>query len=370
MSNYSNKGRYTFEITATQACNFKCDYCFENKNNEIKENLISKNIEIVISKIDNVINNKWFKEKIKTTDITFWGGEPSLNIDLIERVVEYFVYNKNVTFYIYTNGSRIKELLPILKKCRSVSKDKFRVQVSYDGKELQDLRRKLGFKSDKKSSEIVLEGIELLHLNKIDFGLKSTITYKDFYLLNKTWDEFEELFYKYNIKLPLTVDYHNLEFYKYREDVEKTLLKIAKKEINFFRKNGIYLSNIFNSRRRFCDCGKGITTIDVDGKLYYCHGCLYSNKIHEFGNIFKDDLLRKIKGNYNYFFETVNPKPECTKCIALTCLKCNVKKYEESKKENFLERWHDYTSQNELCEYYKLCGRIGRAIINLLEGDK
>jgi len=38
-------------------------------------------------------------------------------------------------------------------------------------------------------------------------------------------------------------------------------------------------------------------TIDVDGKAYYCHGCLYSEKKNEFsfGSVEDDDFLDKIK---------------------------------------------------------------------------
>jgi hypothetical protein len=88
------------------------------------------------------------------------------------------------------------------------------------------------------------------------------------------------------------------------------------------------------------------------------------------GSIFYESFADILKANYNYFFDSQQSIEECEHCVALTCLRCNVKKFEESKKENFLDRWHDYPCQSELCLYYKTAGRIGRALIALLKEDK
>jgi uncharacterized protein len=372
MSTYSNpNNKYTIEVTPTQACNFNCTYCFEHGTN-LKENILQKNMDLVISQIENIFNDPWFDKSFENKNISLWGGEPSLDISFIEKVVSHFLYDKDVTFFIYTNGSRIKELMPILLKCKDVEAidEKFKVQISYDGKYLQNLKRKLAFKSKKTSSDIVLEGIELLHKNEIDFGLKSTITYEDFNQLEGMWNEFLYLYDNFNTRLSLTVDYHKIEFLKYKEMIEQNLIQVAKKEIEFYRKHGIFLSNIFSGKRMFCGCGKGMTAINTDGKLYYCHGCFYSDKIPEVGTIFDSDVPDKIKKNYNYFYNIQKPNDECSRCVALTCLKCNVKKYENSNESLFYDRWHDYTNQPELCEYYKMCGRIGRAILNIIEEEK
>jgi sulfatase maturation enzyme AslB (radical SAM superfamily) len=371
MSHYSKqKSRYSIELVPEAACNFRCDYCFEHGTVPPKKNVLNKNLNLVIKQIEKIFNDPWFYSKFEDKNITFWGGEPTLNIDFIEKIVDYFLYREDVTFYIYSNGSRMHKLLPILLRCKdikSVIDKKFDVQISYDGEDLQNLHRKLSFKSKKTSAEIVKENIELLYQNRIKFSLKSTISYKDFHLLENTWDEFADFYKRYKIRLALTPDYHNVEFYKYRDKIERTLLNIAKKELQFYKEHGQFLSNILNGTKMYCGCGKAMASFNSDGKMYYCHGCFYSKKINEAATIFDDNLIETIKHNYNYFFENSKASEDCVKCVALTCLKCNVKKFEESNKENFLERWYDYTNQEELCEYYKLTGKIGRAILNILE---
>jgi organic radical activating enzyme len=349
-----------------------CEYCFENGTKKI-ENILTKNIGSVISQIENLFNDEWFDQEYEIKNISFWGGEPSLNIELIEKVVNHFIDDRDVTFFIYTNGSRIEKLLPILLNCRdkkSVKDPKFMVQISYDGKYLQDKKRKIKGKKISSSSDIVLEGMKMLHDNHIKFGLKSTIIYEDFKHLENMWDEFSSLYERFGTQLALTVDYHKIKFLENKDEIEKNLLKVADKEIKFNKKYGHFLSNIFASKRMYCGCGKGIATVDVDGQMYYCHGCLYSDQIYSFGSIFDVDLSEKIKRNFNYFKRIEEPNDECAKCPALTCLKCNVKKFEDSKKENFYKRWHDYTSQKDICEYYKMTGRIGRAMFNILREDE
>lgn len=365
MSKYSNQNsRYTIELTTTQKCNFKCQYCFE-EGFVPKRSQLSAKLPKLIKQLENIFDDPWFDMTFNNKNISFWGGEPSLGIDMIYRIVEHFIEDQDVTFFIYTNGSRIKQLLPLFHKCKSmraVGGNKFTIQISYDGMVLQDLRRS-------GSSRIVLEGMDILHRAGIPFGLKSTVTYQDFKYLPDTWHEYSQLHEKYGVKLSTTVDYHNIDFYNHRDSIEENLLKIAQYEMEFHKNHGYFLSNILTGTKFYCGCGKGMMSVDVDGKAYYCHGCFYSDKVHETANIFDNDIVDKIKNNFGYFYNHAPVNDECAKCVALTCLKCNVKKYEASEKSKFLEKWHDYTSQPEICDYYKLTGRIGRAMLNILREE-
>lgn len=362
--------RYSVEITTTQSCNFRCTYCFENNSPVPKKNILYERIDDVIKQLDILFSDPWFDGTFDNKNIAFWGGEPSLNIEMIEKIVDYFLEDRDVTFFIYTNGSRIKELMPILLKCKDVpcvGINKFNVQVSYDGEIIQNLRRV--FPSSEGTSDIVKKGMELLFQHKIDFGLKPTIMYADFKYLPEIWNEFERFYDRYGCRMSITPDYHNVNFLKYKDDIEKVIIEIAKKELIFYKKHKNFLSNILASKKMFCGCGKGMASFDIDGKMYYCHGCFYSDDVKSCASIFDIDLPQIIKRNFEYFHKTDVENVECATCVALTCLKCNVKKFELSKKERFLDRWHDYTVQTELCEYFKLCGRIGRAVLNIIKEE-
>ena len=364
MSSFSNQNsRYTIELTTTQKCNFKCQYCFE-EGFKPPRNIMARQVPKLIKQLENIFNDPWFDSTFDNKNISFWGGEPSLELDMIYQIVEHFIYDQDVTFFIYTNGSRIKQLLPLLIQCKNakaIDGNKFNVQISYDGMILQDLRRS--------SSSVVLKGMELLNKNGISFGLKSTVTYQDFKYLPDTWLEYEQLYRKYGTKLSTTVDYHNIDFYKYRDEIEESLLRIAKYETIFHKEHGKFLSNILTGTKFYCGCGKGMMSVNTSGDAYYCHGCFYSDKLKPTANIFDPDIVETIKDNFNYFYDHAKVNDECAKCVALTCLKCNVKKYENSNKTDFLDKWHDYTSQSELCDYYKLTGRIGRAVLNIIREE-
>ena len=368
MGTYYQKNKLlTLEITTTTLCNFACDYCFEN-GTPIKEvNLVEKRLDEIILTIDKLLKDSWFKENFDKLVISFWGGEPTLKINVIEKIFNYFKDDPRVSYYIYSNGSNINKLMAILNIC---NQGQFEVQISYDGRLLQDLRRKT--KSGKGTADLVLDGIDQLYVNKCDFALKATITWKDFNYLPDMWDDYKNLRDKMGdkIKLSLTVDYHNIQFKKYRRVVEENLILVAKKEIKFYRENGMFLSNIFSGKKGICSAGKNFFIVDNLGKVFTCHGAIYSSDISPLCEIFDYDFISKIKNKSRNFKENENLPKECENCVAVTCLRCNVKKFENSKKDKFFERWNDYLSQPELCNYYKLTGRIGRALSSILREEK
>lgn len=365
--------RYIIELTTTQSCNFRCNYCFENDKIKPNENLVSKNLDFVKYQINKIFTDKWFNDKFESFQIAFWGGEPSLNINMFHDVINEFEKNEKVSFYIYTNGSMIKEMLPSLIICRGkkvLNEPKFMTQISYDGNPVNDLTRIP--KDGRKSSKIVRDALKILKDNDLEFSLKATLEYKNFKYLPEIWDDFYDLYKQFGekIKYALTVDYHNVEVNKYYKEIEEALIKVSKKEKIFIEENKRPLSTIFDQRKSFCSAGKQSATIDIDGSIYLCHGCIYSKVKDEFrySSIFKDNFLDDLKEKFNKISTTSNSI--CDNCVSLLCLRCNVKKYELSKKENFLDKWNDYTNQQELCEYYKLCGRIGRALIEVIKEEK
>lgn len=355
--------QFSIELTTTNACSFRCSYCFESDFRE-RINLLNKDYDKLVLRLRQLIDSDWMHEIADRVVITFWGGEPTLNSDLIYRIVEEFSNDSRVHFYIYTNGSRINQLIPSILKVGS----RFRVQVSYDGNPIHDLRRRTI--DNKPTSGILFKGFETLDRHNIKFGLKSTITYPDFVHIGEAWDDILSLRKKYgrNIKYSLTVDYHNTKFEDYRKIVENGLIDIARSEYKFYKIQGYFLSNIFEEQRKTCDMSY-ILAIDVKGNMYPCHGCIYSNEELSFGNVFDNGFIDTVKQNHKKFTYTEKTDEACSNCVALSCIRCNVKKYEMSCKEDFIERWTDYTAQKNLCEYYKLAGRIGRGLYKVLLGE-
>ena len=363
------KGVFGFEVTTTEACNFKCKYCFEREHVPTETKITASIIE---DRVEQLFQADWFKEQYDGIKLILWGGEPMANVNLCRNLFNAFMHDERVCFFIYTNGSFINRYMDILRELKRKpfvkNTPKITIQVSYDGNPSHDLNRidKMGNPTSKKAIHAIAD----LDAWGINYGLKATIAWRDYHLLPKCWMDYLELhnLWKDKIKMALTVDYYNVEFHKYKEQVTEALLEIASKEVMFFRRNNRFLSNIFNGNKAICATGRSMLCVNTDGNVYNCHGSIYSSCANElkYTNIFSKNFINSIeKANRFYKNSDIEPK-ECENCIAGTCLKCNVKKYEESDKETFLERWMDYSAQGELCEYYQLVGKIGSAMKSIL----
>lgn len=357
---------FTIEVTTTDSCNFDCDYCFEREFN-VTRSILDDNYTTLVKRINELIYSEWLMSIADDIQITFWGGEPTLNIPMIENIVRDFKDDQRIKFYVYTNGSRIEELMPTLLSV----KPRFKVQVSYDGLPIHDLRRTN--RKGNKTSQMIRKAITLLKDNGIPFGLKSTVMYEDFKHTPEAWDDIYSLKKEFDdtIKYALTVDYHNVNASEYIDEIEEALLKIARKEINYYKETGEFLSNIFSSSKRICQTDRMIT-VDTKGKVYLCHGCIYSDESDElyFTDIFDDSFVKKIEDNFNRFSKGKQvPVEECSNCVAVSCLRCSVKKFENSNKTDLVDKWYDYACQKDICEYYKLTGKIGRAVTEIIKEE-
>lgn len=120
-----------FVIAPTMACNFRCKYCFENcvvnKETATHEELVD-----IITFIENNIKSN----KLKKIHISWFGGEPLLQINAISfisnSIIEYCNSNNvEYTASIITNGYLLTEdVAKVLNKCMVGM-----AQISLDGTE-------------------------------------------------------------------------------------------------------------------------------------------------------------------------------------------------------------------------------------------
>lgn len=105
-------------FTLTYKCNFKCPYCYEQKNNKSTSILTTEMVDKVFELEHNQINN-----------ILFYGGEPFLpcNMDTIEYIIQKA---PNATYAAITNGYYLDKFIDILKKVKISF-----LQVTLDGDE-------------------------------------------------------------------------------------------------------------------------------------------------------------------------------------------------------------------------------------------
>lgn len=109
MAEQWGKDKNVVQITLclTENCNLRCTYCYLHKN---VMNVMS--LETAINSIDFILSDSYFQQ-FDGVILDFIGGEPTLEMDLLEKVCDYFItktYRENhkwfnmYRFLIGTNG--------------------------------------------------------------------------------------------------------------------------------------------------------------------------------------------------------------------------------------------------------------------------
>ena len=362
--------QFTLEITTTALCNLGCTYCFEGTKTNTQR--LDDKVDVVKKRIYELLASEWFNAKYDLLNISFWGGEPTLNGDLILDIMKEFQAQEKISFHIYTNGYNRKRLDNIID---NVDLSKLNIQISYDGKDINDKFRLTH--SGKPTSTQVVENIEYFARKGVRVSLKSTIPLKSMTGLYKTWLDFHQLHEKLdNIGKNITISY--APTIDYVEDIpkenlaelissfRKEMIMIAKEEITFFEKHNRHLCSWFNGSdaKSHCTSGANMHAIDVDGNSYACHGSLYSpNKdLMKGGNIMDDDFINSIiKMSDAYTKPIGRVAEECKSCVATTCMICPVSSLDNSKKEDYFDRWTDRWVNN-MCGFFKTFGEIDRSV--------
>lgn len=156
MNDLSKAGFEAANVYFSAVCNLRCRYCFQPKIGDIA-NPINKDIQKWISSgnMEKDILCRYGKD-IK--DISFWGGEPSINLPFIVERIPYYLetFPELKTFSYSTNMSTKKLVKNTVDFVRALyennirygRKIKLRLQFSLDGPpEINDYNR-IGAKAD------------------------------------------------------------------------------------------------------------------------------------------------------------------------------------------------------------------------------
>lgn len=376
---FNNVKIYSIDLTTTDNCNFNCSYCFEHGH--FNKNYFDK-IDLFIQRMNELMDSFFFKSNYKLLGIGFWGGEPTLNKKAIKRIVEYYGSDDRVKFFIYSNGSNIDPYMEMLEKYKNktlFNHPKLCIQMSYDGMPLQDICRK--DKSGKLTSTMVRNNIKRLYERKIPTVIKSTITPDALKYLPEARRDVLDLvkssendFFKSSNYFP-TIDYYHSEeisdklMEKYLNDMKESLIKIAKEEIEYFKENKRFFLAWFNPGKALCCAGRDMVCINWDGNIFKCHGSVYEDGSgeHYITKLEDDNFIEElIKSTKSHSIDFGVEPDECKNCEATYCLRCNSVKFNYSKKDTYMEKWRDYSDQPNLCKFYKLNGKIVRAVNELL----
>lgn len=267
-------------IIVTDGCNLNCKYCFEKKKHNLK---MSRTIadKILLYIAEQISTNQYTK-----MDITYSGGEPFLNSDVIKYLTEIiwkrYGLKYIISFSTITNGTiKDDDLFELFDRYG------FELQITLDGyKETHDAIRTDD--RENKTFELICNNINdiLCHYKDVKIIIRINMTHKrleDYSQLldyiHRQWRQYYQnngiAFYFSFLDVEITSEM----FYSYYDKL-RTILYLSMKE----------MEKGFSISREIIDGGKCLIrdrdgiVIDANGDLYECFSFLGYEQM-KIGNI-------------------------------------------------------------------------------------
>lgn len=322
-------------LQVTQNCNLRCAYCAysgmysqrTHGNKVMGYDTMKKSIDFVM--MHSINSNK--------IDIGFYGGEPLLEIENIQKVIVYLEENyagKNITYSLTTNGTVFTD-----QNIKFLSEKNFNILVSIDGpKELHNKNRVFvnGTGSFDKMMDnlIYIKNNYPIFFRKISFNtvIAPGSDYKcvnDFFDANEIIEDNllnSSTLSGFNSKD--TIKYDDLYFITARIQKTKMFLEalgfISKGKVSkLFSKDIFSLIRFYNELGKIsnltptshpggpCIPGARRPMIDIDGNIYPCEKVSESSENMQLGNIYSGYDVKKVKAILNIGKLTEN---NCLNC--------------------------------------------------------
>lgn len=288
----------------TNDCNLACPYCYVQKDTtymtfEVGKKAIDychNNLVTIRNKYKGLESKCIYNgddNKLRST-VSFFGGEPLLNFEVLAQIVEYAeeTYPGDWYFNLTTNGILLTE-----KICQFLSKYNFYICLSWDGvKEDQDRQRPYRY-SNQSSYDILMQKIQIL-LNNGPYSellIRSTITQdniKNFYKSYKLFESYN--FDKFAFDLEYFTIWNEDNLSILQQELEKIYRDRAllywqgnPPKIDFCLSTEV-LKEYFQGQLElllgipiyikkeptiYTNCGYGLETVVINGKgnFYPCH---------------------------------------------------------------------------------------------------
>ncbi len=145
-------------LQVTQCCNLRCSYC--TYSGSYKNRLHSNSI-MTIETAEQAIDFFMKRTKdIMNVSVSFYGGEPMLNLALIKHCVDYIkkrYYGKSIDFGMTTNGTLLD-----VNSITFLANNRFDLIISLDGpKEIHDKNRRFA-KNGEGSFSVIMDNIGIM----------------------------------------------------------------------------------------------------------------------------------------------------------------------------------------------------------------
>lgn len=213
----SNLSRMILQVT--QNCNLRCQYCvYSGSYNNRVHNNKRMDIETAKKAIDFLKNHSQSAEDII---ISFYGGEPLLEMKLIQECVTYskkVFEGKKVSFNLTTNAVLLSE-----ENIEYLSKEDFILTISLDGpKEVHDKNRKF-VNSDSGTYDIVMRNLEKILDIAPDYIAK--VTFNAVLDDESSFEDTNDFFMKHDIVKNMIVSANSINAVNRKEQLKAFSVK-------------------------------------------------------------------------------------------------------------------------------------------------
>ena len=308
-------------LNVSHDCNLRCAYCFAGKG-DYNQGRMVMSAETGKKAIDFLLAHSGDRHNL---EVDFFGGEPLLNFNVVQQVVEYARaqekrHNKNFRFTITTNGLLLDE-----EKNAYINREMSNVVLSIDGR--KPVHDKVRARVDGSGCyDAVLPKFQALVQAR---GEKEYYVRGTFTKYNKDFSEDVLALYKAGfdqISIEPVVANAAEAYALTQEDLPEVfaeyerlsdLLLAERKEGRFF--------NFFHfmldleqgpcaiKRLRGCGCGNEYLAITPDGDIYPCHQFI-GHEAWRMGSVHSGELDKTLKERFSR--TTVYEKPDCRECWA------------------------------------------------------
>lgn len=303
-------------------CNLACRYCFaaEGEYQQGHRGLMS--YEVGKQALDFLIANSGDRTNL---EVDFFGGEPLLNWEVIEKLVEYGrkqekIHNKNFRFTLTTNGTFLNDEITDF-----VNREMSNVVLSIDGrKDVNDRLRVT--RNEKGTYDIILpKFIDMAESrNHKDYYIRGTYTHYNTDFTNDILHLADLGFSEISMEpvvAPKDEDYalKNSDLPKLFEEYDRLAVEMIKRRkqgegFNFYHYN-LDLTGGPCVVKRVSGCGVGTEYMAVtpEGNLYPCHQFVGDDKFL-MGNVF--DGVKNTELQQEFKSCNVYAHEECKECFA------------------------------------------------------
>ena len=380
---------FHFDVNVTSKCNLACTYCMEGESCGLSSSfqeptkLLPQELCEKVLELDTT--------KYKAVNVYFWGGEAFTNWPFCKKVMKELVDYKHINFMFYTNGVYLKKyknqlmeideqlgLRPQLYNKGGREQRGLHIQVSFDGEPINTLERHTKQGPDEKMSEYVYDSYLDLKEAGFSIALKQTISARNFKYLFEVW----KWHYDRGEMYGPTPDSHGAD--PNRPDGGAWEVAAFEENLKQLRLNMIKISKYCIDRnidpdktfrwygKSRADCGSGMNylSVDLDGKLYPCHGCMYRQRDDHLVGTTKENLqdiastTTEKYMDYLYEFKT-DQTLDCNNCTVDFCMKCPAGSFDQSmatKEDNdYGKTWQDHPSNYQMCKVWKTISPIVKA---------